>query len=209
MTQVQPFRIEVTEAALDDLKLRLARTRWPGELPGVGWSRGVPRGHLQELAEYWATQFDWRKQEETLNAIAQFTTLIDGQRIHFAHVRSPEPDALPLIISHGYPGSFVEFADIVGPLTNPRAHGGDPADAFHLVAPSLPGFGFSTPVGEPGWAVGRTAKAYAELMRELGYDRYGAQGGDIGAGVVGALGGIDPTHVVGVHVNSDPLAITW
>ena len=116
---------------------------------------------------------------------------------------------MPLIISHGYPGSFSEFADIIGPLTNPRAHGGDPADAFHVVAPSLPGFGFSTPVGEPGWAVGRTAKAYAELMRELGYDRYGAQGGDIGAGVAGALGGIDPTHVVGVHVNSDPMAITW
>ena len=116
---------------------------------------------------------------------------------------------MPLIISHGYPGSFSEFADIIGPLTNPRAHGGDPADAFHVVAPSLPGFGFSTPVREPGWAVGRTAKAYAELMRELGYDRYGAQGGDIGAGVVGALGGIDPTRVVGVHVNSDPMAITW
>ena len=137
----------------------------------------------------------------------QFTTVIDGQPVHFLHVRSPEPDALPLVVTHGYPGSVVEFLDLVGPLTDPRAHGGDPADAFHLVAPSLPGFGFSTPVREPGWGMGRTTRAWVELMARLGYDRYGAQGGDIGAGVTGMLASLDPGHVVGVHLNSDPLAV--
>ena len=133
--------------------------------------------------------------------------MIDGQPIHFLHVRSPEPDALPLIVTHGYPGSVVEFLDLVGPLTDPRAHDGDPADAFHLVAPSLPGYGFSTPVREPGWAMGRTSRAWVELMARLGYDRYGGQGGDIGAGVTGMLANLDPGHVVGVHLNSDPLAV--
>src|ERR687898_3141329 len=142
-TEIRAFRINIPQADLDDLHDRLARTRWPDELPGVGWSRGVPLGYLKELAEYWREGYDWRLWEAKLNEYPQFTTEIDGQNIHFLHVRSPEPDALPLIISHGYPSSVVEFLDIIGPLTDPRAHGGDPADAFHVVAPSLPGYGFS------------------------------------------------------------------
>jgi hypothetical protein len=132
---IQPFRIAIPQTDLDDLRERLARTRWPDELPDVGWTRGVPLGYLQELAEYWRSTYDWRAWEAKLNAYPQFTTTIDGQRIHFLHVRSPEPDATPLIITHGWPGSVVEFLDVIGPLTNPRAHGGDPADAFHLVIP--------------------------------------------------------------------------
>jgi len=204
---IHPFRVEIPQADLDDLHDRLARTRWPDELVGVGWSRGVPLGYLQDLAGYWRDGYDWRGQEARLNQLPQFTTVVDGQPIHFLHVTSPEADALPLIVTHGYPGSVVEFLDLVGPLTDPRAHGGDPADAFHLVAPSLPGYGFSTPVREPGWAMGRTSRAWVELMARLGYDRYGGQGGDIGAGVTGMLANLDPGHVVGVHLNSDPLAV--
>ena len=205
--EIRPFRVEVSDEALDDLRSRLAGTRWPGEVPGAGWSRGVPLGYLKELAGYWRDGFDWRKQEAELNQVPQFTTVIDGQPIHFLHVRSPEPGALPLIVTHGYPGSVVEFLDLLGPLSDPRAYGGDPADAFHLVVPSLPGFGFSTPVTEPGWAMARTTRAWAELMARLGYDRYGAQGGDIGAGITGMLAGVDPGHLVGIHLNSDPLAV--
>ena len=205
--EIRPFRVEVSDEALDDLRNRLAGTRWPDEVPGAGWSRGVPLGYLKELAGYWRDGFDWRKQEAELNQVPQFTTEIDGQTIHFLHVRSPEPGALPLIVSHGYPGSVVEFLDLLGPLSDPRAHGGDPADAFHLVIPSLPGFGFSTPVTEPGWAMARTTRAWAELMARLGYDRYGAQGGDIGAGITGMLAGVDPGHLAGIHLNSDPLAV--
>jgi pimeloyl-ACP methyl ester carboxylesterase len=205
--EIRPFRVEVPDEALDDLRDRLGRTRWPGEVAGTGWSRGVPLGYLEELAGSWRDGFDWRAQEARLNQVPQFTTLIEGQPIHFLHVRSPEPDALPLVVTHGYPGSVVEFLELLGPLADPRAHGGDPADAFHLVVPSLPGFGFSSPVREPGWALGRTARAWVELMARLGYDRYGAQGGDIGAGVTGMLASLDPGHVIGVHVNSDPLAV--
>jgi epoxide hydrolase len=205
--EIRPFRVEVSDEALDDLRNRLAGTRWPSEVPGAGWSRGVPLGYLKDLAGYWRHGFDWRKQEAELNQVPQFTTMIDGQTIHFLHVRSPEPGALPLIVTHGYPGSVVEFLDLLGPLTDPRAHGGDPADAFHLVIPSLPGFGFSTPVTEPGWAMARTTRAWAELMARLGYDRYGAQGGDIGAGLTGMLAGVDPGHLAGIHLNSDPLAV--
>ena len=206
-SEIRPFRVEVSDEALDDLRNRLAGTRWPSEVPGAGWSRGVPLGYLKELAGYWRDGFDWRKQEAELNQVPQFTTVIDGQTIHFLHVRSPEPGALPLIVSHGYPGSVVEFLDLLGPLSDPRAHGGDPADAFHLAIPSLPGFGFSTPMTEPGWAMARTTRAWAELMARLGYDRYGAQGGDIGAGITGMLAGVDPGHLAGIHLNSDPLAV--
>ena len=205
--EIRPFRIAVPDEDLDDLRRRVRASRWPDELPGVGWSRGVPLDYLKQLAAYWADGYDWREQEARLNQFPQFTTTIDGQPIHFLHVRSPEPEALPLVVTHGYPGSVAEFTEIVGPLTDPRAHGGDPADAFHLVAPSLPGFGFSIPVREPGWAMARTTRAWAELMALLGYGRYGAQGGDIGAGVTGMLGSADPEHVVGLHLNSDPLAI--
>ena len=200
---IQPFRIAVPDADLDDLRDRLARTRWPDGLPGVGWSQGVPLAYLRELAAWWRDGYDWRAQEAELNRLPQYTTTIDGQRIHFLHVRSPERDALPLLVTHGYPSTVVEFTRIAGPLTDPRAHGGDPADAFHLVAPSLPGFGLSTPVEQPGWEVGRTTAAFAELMERLGYRRYGAHGGDIGAGVSGLLGATRPDRVVGTHTTSD------
>jgi pimeloyl-ACP methyl ester carboxylesterase len=199
---IHPFRVEIPQADLDDLHDRVARTRWPDELPGVGWNRGVPVGYLRELAEYWRDGFDWRKQEARLNQVPQFTTIVDGQTIHFLHARSPEPGALPLIITHGYPSSVVEFLDLVGPLTDPAAHGGDPADAFHLVVPSLPGFGFSTPLQGAGWGnLFRVAGAFGEVMARLGYDRYGTQGGDIGAGVSGMLGMLQPDRVVAVHLN--------
>jgi epoxide hydrolase len=201
-TTIRPFRIEIPQADLDDLRDRLHRTRWPDELPGVGWTRGVPLGYLKELAAYWADGYDWRKHEARLNELPQFTTTIDGAGVHFLHVRSPEPDALPLILTHGWPGSVVEFLDVIGPLADPRGHGGDPADAFHLVIPSIPGYGLSGPTREPGWTTSRVAKAWAELMARLGHARYGAQGGDWGAFVSPELGRIDPDHVVGVHLNA-------
>jgi microsomal epoxide hydrolase len=198
---MRPFKIEIPQADLDDLKRRIADTRWPGELPGVGWERGVPAGYLKELAEYWRTSYDWRAAEEKLNSFPQFITEIDGANVHFLHVRSPEPGATPLILTHGWPGSFVEFIDVIGPLTDPRAHGGDPADAFHVVIPSIPGYAFSTPLTETGWDVPRVARAWAELMSRLGYDRYIAQGGDWGKVISLALGLADPEHVAGVHIN--------
>jgi pimeloyl-ACP methyl ester carboxylesterase len=205
--EVRPFRVEVPQADLDDLRERLARTRFPDEIPGVGWSRGVPLGYLKGLTAYWQNGYDWRRWEARLNEFPQFTTTIDGQTIHFLHVRSPEPGALPLLISHGYPSSVVEFLEVIGPLTDPVSHGGSAADAFHVVAPSIPGFGFSTPVREAGWEMARTARAYAGLMDRLGYERYGAHGGDVGAGIVGMLAGIDAEHVAAVHTNSDPLSV--
>jgi hypothetical protein len=201
--EIRPFRIDIPDADLDDLRDRLARTRWPDGPDGDDWRAGVPAGYLRGLADHWRTGFDWRAQEARLNALPQFTTTIDGQPIHFLHVRSPEPEALPLLVSHGYPSSVVEFLEVAGPLSDPRGHGGEAADAFHLVIPSLPGFGFSTPVREPGWDLGRTTAAFAELMARLGYDRYGAHGGDIGAGVVGMLGATQAGHVAGVHSISD------
>jgi epoxide hydrolase len=208
---IREFRIEVPQPDLDDLKERLGRVRWPAALPGTGsgagWDRGVPVEYLAELAEYWRGGYDWRREEARLNEFPQFTTEIDGQTIHFLHVRSPEPDALPLIVTHGYPSSVAEMTRILAPLTDPRAHGGDPADAFHVVAPSLPGFGFSRPLREPGWELTRTSKAWVELMARLGYERYGAHGGDIGGGVSGDLGVRDPDGVVGAHVNTDPSAL--
>ncbi len=199
---VTPFRINVPQVALDDLQDRLARTRWPDELPGAGWDYGVPVNYLRELAEYWRTIYDWREHEARLNAYPQFTTTIDGQNIHFLHVRSAEPGALPLILTHGWPGSVAEFLDIIGPLTDPASHQADPRDAFHLVIPSMPGFGFSGPTHERDWTTVRTARAWAVLMHRLGYDRYGAQGGDFGALVSPELGRVDGEHVIGVHVNA-------
>jgi epoxide hydrolase len=200
-TSIQPFRIAIPQADLDDLRTRLAHTRWPDQLPGVGWDYGIPLEVVQQLAEYWRTGYDWRVQEQRLNAFGQFTTAIDGQNIHFLHVRSAEPGALPLIMTHGWPGSIVEFADVIGPLTEPSAHGGDTADAFHLVVPSLPGFGLSGPTQDLGWDVRRIARAWDELMRRLGYQRYGAQGGDWGSSISRELGLIVPEKVIGVHLN--------
>jgi epoxide hydrolase len=204
-TTIRPFRIDIPQADLDDLRDRLHRTRWPDELPGVGWAYGVPLGYLKELAAYWGDGYNWREQEALLNEHPQFTTTIDGANVHFLHVRSPEPDALPLLLTHGWPGSVAEFLKVIGPLTDPRAHHGDPADAFHLVIPSLPGHGFSGPTGEVGWTTNRVARAWAQLMARLEYRRYGAQGGDWGAFVSPELGRIDPDHVVGVHLNAATL----
>ena len=199
---VLPFRIAVPQAAVDDLRNRLARTRWPDQSPGDGWSRGVPVNYLKELAAYWQTKYDWRDHEARLNKHPQFTVSIEGQTVHFLHVRSPEPDATPLMLIHGWPGSVVEFLDVIGPLSDPRAHRGDPADAFHLVIPSIPGHGFSRPLLDPGWTHRHIAGAFTELMSRLGYERYGVQGGDAGAFIAPDMGRIDPGHVVGVHVNA-------
>lgn len=202
MTDIEPFRIDIPQAHLDDLHRRLDATRWPDELPGVQWRYGVPLGYLRELADHWRHTYDWRAHEKQLNDLPQFTTEIDGQNIHFLHVRSPEPDALPLVLTHGWPGSIIEFLDVIGPLSDPRTHGGDPSDAFHLVIPSLPGYGLSGPTRETGWHTKRIARAWAELMRRLGYDRYGAQGGDMGAVVSPDLGRVDAEHLAGIHVNA-------
>jgi epoxide hydrolase len=211
---IEPFQIAVDDATLDNLRARLDATRWPDELPGAAWARGVPLSYLKELTAYWRDDYDWREHEARLNALAQFTTEIDGQRFHFVHARSPHDDALPLLLSHGWPGSIVEFLDVVGPLTDPTAHGGAAADAFHVVAPSLPGYAFSTPLGDGGWDVVRIARAFVALMAQLDYARYGAQGGDWGAAISTEVGRADPEHVAGVHVNmlftlppSDPAAM--
>ena len=198
--EIRPFQIQIPQADLDDLQERLARTRWPDELPGVGGDYGVSLDYVKGLAERWRTSYDWRKWEARLNDYPQFTTSIDGQNIHFLRVGSPAPDALPLILTHGWPGSVVEFLDVIGPLTDPAAHGGDPADAFELIVPSLPGYGFSGPTHERGWSNHRIARAWAELMRRLGHTRYGAVGNDAGSLISPELGRIDPEHVVGVHV---------
>lgn len=201
---IKDFRIDVAEAELDDLRARLEHARWPAALPGDDWSGGVPTAWLRDLADYWRTGYDWRAAEAKLNQFPQFTTVIDGQRIHFLHVRSAEPGALPLILTHGWPGSVVEFLDVIGPLTDPQAHGGAAGDAFDVVIPSLPGFGFSGPTADAGWGTERIARAWAELMGRLGYERYGVQGGDIGAVVSPQVGRVAADHVVGVHVNGGP-----
>jgi pimeloyl-ACP methyl ester carboxylesterase len=210
---ITPFRIAIPQADLDDLADRLGRTRWADELPEKeviaggagtpvppGWEYGVPVSYVRDLVEHWRTSFDWRAQEAKLNEYPQFTTDIDGQRIHFVHVRSAQPDAVPLILTHGWPNSFIEYLGLVGPLTDPAAHGRPDAPAFHVVIPSLPGFTFSGPTHEHGWNADRTAAAWAELMRRLGYDRYGAHGNDTGAIVSPLLGELDREHVLGVHV---------
>ncbi len=199
---IRPFRISVPQADLDDLRDRLARTRWTADLPGTGWERGVPAAYLHDLAAYWEEEYDWRAHEAALNAYPQFVTTIDGAQVHFLHVRSAQPDATPLMLLHGWPGSVVEFLDLIGPLTDPAASGGDPARAFHLVIPSLPGYGFSGPLTETGWTDGRTAAALVELMDRLGYQRYGVQGGDVGAFIGPLMGRAAPDRVIGVHVNA-------
>ncbi|MFK0061134.1 epoxide hydrolase family protein [Streptomyces werraensis] len=191
---ITPFRIDIPQADLDDLAGRLARTRWPDELTGAGWDYGFPLARLKELAHHWRTGYDWRAHEARLNELPHFLTEIDGQTVHFVHVRSARPDALALILTHGWPGSFLEFLDVVEPLSRD----------FHLVIPSIPGYGFSGPTHERGWDVVRVARAWAELMRRLGYERYGAQGGDFGSGISLALGAVAPERVVGVHVNYLP-----
>ena len=199
-TDITPFRIDISQADLDDLRNRLAAARWPDELPGVGRGRGIPLDELRDLAEYWRTGYDWRAAEARLNAYPQFVTEIDGQRIHFLHVRSGQPDALTLVLTHGFPSSVAEFEGLLDGLTQPVE-----GPAFDVVVPSLPGYAFSTPLASTGWAMGRTARAWVELMRRLGIERYGVHGGDVGGGVSGSVATLDPEHVVGVHVVSDPL----
>ncbi|GAA2302882.1 epoxide hydrolase [Glycomyces scopariae] len=198
---IAEFRIDVPQGAVDDLHDRLRLARWPAASPEPGWASGVPVLYLRRLADHWLHDYDWRVHEAALNAFPQGLTEIEGQRVHFLHVRSPEPDALPLVVTHGWPGSVVEFMKVLGPLADPRAHGGDPADAFHVVAPSLPGFAFSTPLSAPDWDHAKIAAAWLALMDRLGYDRFGAHGGDTGSKVSPALGRLAPDRVVGVHVN--------
>lgn len=197
---ISPFRIAVPDAVLADLNLRLRNTRWPEAELVHDWSQGVPLKWIRDICNYWAEQYDWRNREAMLNRFAQFKTGIDGLAIHFIHARSPHPQAMPLIITHGWPGSVVEFHKVIEPLVDPVAHGGSASDAFHVVCPSLPGFGFSGKPTTAGWGVDRIAKAWAALMDRLGYAHYGAQGGDWGSAVTTALGALDGEHCAGIHI---------
>ena len=200
-TEIHPFRVDMPEDAIADLRRRITATRRPSRELVADRSQGVQLATIQELSRYWATEYDWRRCEAKLNALPQFMTGIDGVDIHFIHVKSPHADALPLIMTHGWPGSVIELLGSVGPLTDPTAHGGPEGDAFHLVLPSLPGYGFSGEPAEIGWNVGRIAQAWAELMRRLGYTRYVAQGGDVGASVTDAMGRQGPEGLAGIHMN--------
>ena len=204
---IRPFSIEVPQEDLDELRRRITATRWPTKELVDDRSQGVQLATIQALSRYWAMEYDWRKCESKLNALPQFTTEIDGVDIHFIHVRSPHEDAMPLIMTHGWPGSVIELLESIGPLTDPTAHGGSAEDAFHLVLPSLPGYGFSAEPTELGWNAGRTATAWAELMRRLGYDRYVAQGGDVGAAVTDAMCHQAPEGLLGIHLNLLPAAL--
>ena len=200
-TEIRPFQLDVPKEALEDLRRRIEASRLPSKELVEDRSQGVQLATIHELATYWATEYDWRKAEARLNALPQFMTEIDGVNIHFIHARSRHENALPLIMTHGWPGSVIEMIDSVGPLTDPIAHGGSAEDAFHLVLPSLPGYGFSSEPIEVGWDLGRTARAWAELMRRLGYTRYVAQGGDVGAGVTDTMGRQGPEGLIGIHTN--------
>jgi pimeloyl-ACP methyl ester carboxylesterase len=197
---IRPFHISIPQTELDELHARLDATRWPHPVPEAGWSQGAPQEYLRSLVQRWR-QFDWRAQEQLLNELPHFVADFDGQPLHFLHVRSPEPGAFPLVITHGWPSSFVEFVDVLGPLTDPRAHGGDPADAFHVIVPSVPGFGFSTPVPGRASSAQRTGALLTELVAALGYSRYGAQGCDVGAGVSLELSRQAPDKVVAIHTS--------
>ena len=198
---IDPFTIDVPDDVLADLKERLARARMPDEPEGVGWQLGMNRAYLRQLVDYWRDEFDWRAQERRLNRLEQFKTTIDGLDIHFVHRRSAEPDAFPLILTHGWPGTFAEFDKVIEPLTDPVAHGGRAEDAFHVVAPSIPGYGFSDRPTRLGYGRDRTGAIFAELMARLGYERYGTQGGDLGAGISRWLAANDAEHVAGLHLN--------
>jgi pimeloyl-ACP methyl ester carboxylesterase len=198
---IEPFEIRVEDAVLEDLRDRLARTRFPDQIDGTGWEYGLPVEYLRELVQYWRDVYDWRAAEARLNRFEHFRTEIDGQSIHFVHARSPHADAMPLLLTHGWPGSIAEFLDVIPRLTAPEAHGGRAEDAFHVVAPSLPGYGFSEPTRTRGWDTWRVARAFTELMQRLGYTRYGAQGGDWGAQVSTRIGLVDPEHCAAIHLN--------
>jgi pimeloyl-ACP methyl ester carboxylesterase len=197
---ITPFRVDVPDEQLDDLRRRLRATRWPDRETVRDWSQGVPLAVMQDLVVYWAEQYDWRRFEARLNALPQAVTHVDGVDLHFLHVRSPHDGATPLLLTHGWPGSVVEFLDVLGPLTDPEAHGGRPEDAFHLVIPSVPGYGFSSRPTEPGWGIERIARAWAVLMDRLGYQRFGASGGDWGTSISTVLGVQEPERVLGIHL---------
>lgn len=198
--EIRPFTIDVATSVLDDLKARLRNTRWPDRELVDDWSQGIPLSYIREVCRYWASDYDWRARETALNRFDQFVTTIDGVDIHFIHQRSPNPDAIPLLLTHGWPGSVVEFHKVIEPLADPSAHGGEATDAFHVIAPSLPGFGFSGKPAHTGWGVEKIADVWATLMARLGYDRYVAQGGDWGSAVTSALGAHDPGHCVAIHL---------
>ena len=199
--EILPFEVAVSDLVLEDLDDRLAATRFPDEIEDTGWDYGMPMGYLRELVEYWRDGYDWRAQEARLNALDHYRTAIDGQEIHFVHARSPHANALPLLLTHGWPGSIVEFLDVIPMLTDPEQHGGSAEDAFHVVVPSLPGYGFSEPPRTRGWDVQRIARAFTVLMDRLGYARYAAQGGDWGAQVTTRIGALDPDHCAAIHLN--------
>jgi epoxide hydrolase len=203
--EITDYRIAVPAEDLSDLHPRLHQTRWPERETVEDWSQGVPLAYLRELCDYWADGYDWRATAARLNGVPQYRTEIDGLGIHFVHVRSPHPDALPLVMTHGWSGSSIEFLEVIGPLTDPAAYGGDGADAFHVVCPSLPGYGFSDKPAQPGWGVERIAWAWTQLMARLGYDRYGAQGSDWGTSVSTLIAQQEPAHVAGIHL-TPPLA---
>jgi epoxide hydrolase len=196
---MKKFTIEIPKTEIDYLNQRLSNTRWSNDTINEGWKKGVPADYLKKLADYWTTRFDWKKQEALLNKYPQFITEIDGQNIHFLHVRSSNPDATPLMLIHGWPGSFADFIKVVEPLTNPKSGN----IAFHLVIPSIPGFGFSTPVKEKGWNMFRMATAFTSLMQKLGYEKFAVHGGDMGAGITGIMSGVAAAHLIGTHVNTD------
>ena len=198
---ITPFEIHASNEELDDLKRRLRSARWPDPETVDDWSQGIPLDYLKEVCSYWSEKYDWRDREARLNRHPGFRTEIDGVGIHFLHVRSPEEDAMPLVMTHGWPGSIVEFQKVIGPLSDPSAHGGDPRDAFHVVCPTLPGYGFSDKPSEPGWGVDKIGATWAILMARLGYGRYFAQGGDWGSMVTTAVGVQDPDHCMGIHLN--------
>jgi pimeloyl-ACP methyl ester carboxylesterase len=200
--------IHVSDDELRDLQSRLRATRWPDEIPGAGWDYGTSLPYLQELCRYWSEEFDWRAAEDRLNGWDHFVTEIDGERMHYLHAVSPHSQAIPLVICHGWPGSIVEFGKVIGPLVDPPAYGGDAADAFHVVCPSMPGYAWSGPTRSRGWHIERVARAIATLMAQLGYDTYGAQGGDWGSLAVARLGLLDAAHLYGIHLNAVPLART-
>jgi epoxide hydrolase len=204
---IRPFKIAIPQKELKDLQKRIENTRWPGKIAGEGWKRGMPLEYTKKVADYWSTKFDWRAQEAKLNRFPQFVTEIDGQTIHFLHVRSSEPNPIPLLLLHGYPSSFVEFLQLIDPLVNPVGSGNTTEQAFHVVVPSLPGFGFSTPVKSSGWEISRMAKAFDQLMRELGYDRYGIHGGDVGAGICAQLCIQAGERIIGSLIPTDPGSI--
>jgi pimeloyl-ACP methyl ester carboxylesterase len=203
---IDPFRIQASDAQLEDLERRLRSTRWPDAETVDDWSQGIPLAYVQEVCAYWAEKYDWREREARLNDFAQWRTEVDGCDVHFVHVQSRHENALPLVITHGWPGSIVEFQKVIGPLSDPTAHGGDASDAFHVVCPSLPGYGFSGKPTRSGWGIERIADAWGRLMQRLGYERYVAQGGDWGAMVTTSIGVRDPDHCAGIHLNM-PIAL--